>query len=84
MCMRKVPRRLADRWDCHSGAREELIPVVLTLVISEGEMGEQKPEKLDLFVFEHFVMYIDLFSGLVFFFAFRTCRKFSLPCKQLL
>lgn len=45
MCMRKVPRRLADRWDCHSGPREELIPTVLTLVISEGEMGEQRPGK---------------------------------------
>lgn len=37
MCTRKVPRRLADRWDCHSG----LIPGMLTLVISEGEQDEQ-------------------------------------------
>lgn len=39
MCMRKVPRRLADRWDSHSGEREELIPAALTLVISGREMG---------------------------------------------
>lgn len=61
MCMRKVPGRMVDRWDCHSGAREELIAAVLTLVISEGETGEQKPGTLDLFVFEHFVTSIDFF-----------------------
>lgn len=40
MCMRKVPGLFADRWDCHSGASEELKPAVLTLVISEGTKGE--------------------------------------------
>lgn len=66
ICMRKVPRRLADRWDCHSGAREELILAVLTLVISEGEMGEQKPATSDLFLFEYFVTYVDFFLVLFF------------------
>lgn len=51
MCMRKVPARFADRWDCHSGSREELIPAVLTLVISDGTKGEQKLETLDVFMF---------------------------------
>lgn len=68
MCMRKVPGRLADRWDCHSGAREELIPTALTLVISEGDTGEQKQGTLDLFVCEH----VDVSWS---FCAFRTCRK---------
>lgn len=42
----------------------ELIPAVLILVISEGTKGKQKPETLDLFVFEHFDMYVDFCSGL--------------------
>lgn len=39
----------ADRCGCHSGERQELKPAVLTLVISDREMGEQKPGMLDLF-----------------------------------
>lgn len=57
MCMRKVPARFADRWDCHFGSREELIPAVLTLVISDGTKGEQKLETLDVFMFVMLIVY---------------------------
>lgn len=42
LCMRKVPGRLPDRWDCRSWAREELIPSVLTPLISEGTGGRAR------------------------------------------
>lgn len=49
----------ADRWCCHSGEKQELKPAVLTPVISDREMGEQKPGMLDSFQLKHFVTFIE-------------------------
>lgn len=81
MCMRKVPRRLADRWDCHSGPREQLIHcAVLTLVICEREMVNKSLENriwFDLYCSVCVCVFI-VYMYIVYLYYFKLKLIFSL------
>lgn len=77
MCTQKVPKSWADRWDCHSGATEELIAAVLTPLIPEG----RTKVTTIMFICVGAVLTSLSYERKVEFYSFGyLCRKVLPPC----